>query len=336
MNRRIAEANDILSGDDKGRTRRAAAAREDIGEAAEILKSGGLVAFPTETVYGLGADAVSEAAVAALYAAKGRPSFNPLIAHIPGLSEAAAQGRFTKEAQKLAEALWPGPLTVVVPVSATCLVTPLARAGLDSLALRAPSHSVAQALLRAVGRPIVAPSANLSGRVSPTSAEHVLADLAGRIDLVLDAGPAEVGVESTIVSFLEDAPRLLRAGAVSPEAIEQILGRRLARPRADSGQSVAAPGMLSSHYAPRARVRMNAADMRDGEAGLDFHGRFLGRQPNLDLSPRGDLAQAAANLFAYLRQLDATGAVTIAVAPIPEQGLGEAINDRLRRAAARR
>nr|WP_201752066.1 L-threonylcarbamoyladenylate synthase [Microvirga arsenatis] len=310
-----------------------------LARAADILRRGGLVAFPTETVYGLGADATDPQAVARIYAAKERPSFNPLIAHLDSLESAQRQGVFDETARRLAEAFWPGPLTLVVPVAPTCTVSHLARAGLDSVGLRVPAHPLAHALLQATGRPVAAPSANRSGRVSPTDAEHVLGDLDGRIDAVLDGGASQVGVESTIVACLEGPPRLLRPGGVPREAIETLIGTRL-ESGAEGGRSPLAPGMLASHYAPRARVRLNATHVEAGEAVLLFgpdapKGAKTARM-TLNLSENGDLMEAAAHLFSYLRQLDASGAATIAVSPIPETGLGEAINDRLRRAAAER
>lgn len=317
-------------------TRRVAASQSAIEEAARILRGGGLVAFPTETVYGLGTDAESRESVAALYAAKRRPTLNPLIAHEPDAEAAFRQGIFSREAQKLAEAFWPGPLTLVAPVAPTCSVALLARAGLDSVALRVPAHPVARALLAAVGRPVVAPSANLSGRVSPTTAEHVLSDLSGRIDYILDDGATGLGLESTIVACLDGAPRLLRPGGAAREAIEAVLGHALAEGGEGSGAAILAPGMLASHYAPRAAVRLNAQTAEQNEAALDFGARLSGGVAYLDLSPTEDLSEAAANLFAFLRRLDASGASGIAVAPIPHRGLGEAINDRLRRAAAPR
>lgn len=324
----------------EAKTRLETANTASIIEAATILRAGGLVAFPTETVYGLGADATSGTAVAGLYAAKERPSFNPLIAHVSSLAAALQQGVFNRDAVALAEAFWPGPLTLVVPAAAICTVSDLARAGLPSLSLRVPAHPVALALLEAVGLPIAAPSANRSGRVSPTDAAHVLDDLKGRIDLVLDGGPAHVGVESTIVACLNDGPALLRPGGVTREALERVLGRPLLRARAhgETTQAVLAPGMLASHYAPRALVRLDALALFNGEAGLDFGGQFgpLDAARCLDLSPTRDLAEAAANLFGYLRKLDEGGAASIAVAPIPHGGLGEAIMDRLQRAAAPR
>lgn len=303
-----------------------------IAAAAGILRGGGLVAFATETVYGLGADATSPAAVAKIYAAKGRPAFNPLIAHVTGLEAARREGRFSPAAQRLAEAFWPGPLTLVLPLADHPSVCELARAGLQTVALRAPDHASAQALLAAVGRPVAAPSANRSGRVSPVTAAHVMEDLADRIDAVLDAGPTAVGLESTIVACLDGPPVLLRPGGLSRDRIEALVGP-LAAPAAGK---VEAPGMLASHYAPRARLRLDATDLRDGEAALDFGGRFGAGVAALDLSPTGDLVEAAARLYSSLRALDATGAAAIAVAPIPAGGLGEAIRDRLARAAAPR
>jgi L-threonylcarbamoyladenylate synthase len=306
-----------------------------IAEAGAILRAGGLVAFPTETVYGLGADATRGETVAKIYAAKERPQFNPLISHVSDLPAAERLGGFNSDARALAEAFWPGPLTLVVPAAPGCAVSDLARAGLDSVALRVPAHPVAQALLRAAGVPVAAPSANRSGRVSPTHAGHVMGDLEGRIDCVLDGGPTQVGVESTIVACLGDDVRILRPGGVAREEIERVLGRKVAAAQAD--EAITAPGMLASHYAPNARLRLDATSIEKDEAVLDFGGRFAEVQAaSFDLSPTGDLAEAAANLFAFLRALDATGAETIAVAPIPHEGLGEAIRDRLQRAAAPR
>jgi L-threonylcarbamoyladenylate synthase len=310
-----------------------------LAEAAEILKGGGLVAFPTETVYGLGADATNAEAVAGIYAAKERPSFNPLISHLDSFETAKAQGVFDEMAERLAKAFWPGPLTLVVPAASTCTISDLARAGLDSVALRVPAHLLAHALLEKTGRPVAAPSANRSGRISPTEADHVLGDLEGRIDAVVDGGPAMVGIESTIVACLDGAPRLLRPGGVPREAIEALIECRLAT-GPEATENPVAPGMLASHYAPRAQVRLNAAEIRPGEAALLFGSAtptgLVGARASLNLSKDGDLMEAAARLFSFLRQLDASGAGTIAVSPIPENGLGEAINDRLKRAAAER
>jgi L-threonylcarbamoyladenylate synthase len=309
-----------------------------IADAAALLRDNGLVALPTETVYGLAADATSGTAVAGIYAAKERPSFNPLIAHLPDLAAAQRQGLFDANATALARAFWPGPLTLVVPISRGCTICDLARAGLDTVALRVPSHRIAQAVLMQAGRPIAAPSANRSGRVSATSAAHVLADLDGRIDAVLDDGPTAVGVESTIVACLDGAPRLLRPGGLPRAAIEGVIGRALVL-AGEAGTAPIAPGLLASHYAPSAQVRLEAAGPQAGEAWLGF-----GLEPEsgqraiaaLNLSPAGNLREAAANLFGHLRRLDAAGPARIAVAPIPDHGLGEAINDRLRRAAAPR
>ena len=307
-----------------------------VSEAARVLAAGGLVAFPTETVYGLGADATSGEAVARIYAAKGRPSFNPLIAHVTDLAAAEREGIFNADARALAQAFWPGPLTLVVPVAATCSVSTLARAGLDSIGLRVPAHPIALALLAAFGKPVAAPSANRSGRVSPTRADHVAADLAGRIEAILDGGATEVGVESTIVACLPDGPRLLRPGGVTREAIEAVLGRAL--PAEEGAGAVIAPGMLQSHYAPHCAVTLEATRSAPDAAILDFHGQLVGEPcvARIDLSQTGDLVEAAARLFDALRVLDASGAARIMVAPVPMGGLGEAINDRLARAAAPR
>jgi L-threonylcarbamoyladenylate synthase len=305
-----------------------------LAAAARVLQSGGLVAFPTETVYGLGADATSDAAVAKIYTAKRRPAFNPLIAHVEDRAAAERQGIFTREAAALAEVFWPGPLTLVLPLAPGATVCALARAGLASAALRVPAHPIAQSLLAATRLPLAAPSANLSGRVSPVTAADVREDLDGAIDLILDAGSAPVGLESTIISCLGDVPQLLRPGGIPRAAIEEVLGRPLLA--YSGGDAPLAPGMLTSHYAPRARLRLEATSLRPSEAGLDFGGRFAKGANVLDLSARRDLTEAAANLFRYLRSLDRDGYATIAVAPIPATGLGEAINDRLRRAAAGR
>jgi L-threonylcarbamoyladenylate synthase len=307
-----------------------------IEAAARCLAAGGLVAFPTETVYGLGADAGNGATIARLYAAKGRPAFNPLIAHVADLAAARRLARFDAAAEKLAAAFWPGPLTLVLPRLPEARIADLALAGLDSVAVRVPAHPAARALLKAFGGPVVAPSANRSGHVSPTSAAHVLADLRGRIDMVLDDGPCPVGVESTIVACL-GAAMLLRPGGAARAEIERVLGGPLGEAPAEADtEAPLAPGMLSSHYAPKARLRLNVETPRPGEALLAF-GRapdFAG--PTLNLSPHGDVIEAAANLFSHLRALDASGAGTIAVMTLPHEGLGEAINDRLARAAAPR
>jgi len=314
-----------------------------IAEAGRCLAAGGLIAFPTETVYGLGADATNGQAVARLYEAKGRPAFNPLIAHVIDLAAARALGRFSNDAARLAAAFWPGPLTLVLPRTAACPVSDLATAGLDSVAVRVPSHAVARAIIEAFGKPVVAPSANRSGHVSPTTAAHVLADLGGRIELIVDGGATPVGVESTIIACLDDEPMMLRPGGIAREAIERALAKRLTRPTAEAataGDAPLAPGMLASHYAPRTPLRLDATGVDPGEALLAFGPKPAERHEQaarvLNLSPRGDLIEAAANLFSHLRALDSAGAETIAVMPIPHNGLGEAINDRLTRAAAPR
>jgi L-threonylcarbamoyladenylate synthase len=322
---------------DRQATLRQPADETAVAAAARCLAEGRLVAFPTETVYGLGADATNAIAVARLYAAKGRPRFNPLIAHVADLAAAEAIAILDPDSRKLAQAFWPGPVTLVLRKAPGCPVSDLATAGLDTLAVRMPAHPVALALLRALGRPIVAPSANLSGHVSPTSADHVESDLAGRIAMILDAGPVPVGIESTIESCL-DTPRLLRPGGLPRATIERVLGQPLARPGAAAAASPTAPGMLASHYAPRATLRMNADTVAPGEALLAFGaGHIAGEAAaELNLSERGDLAEAAANLFGHLRALDRAGVASIAVMPVPSTGLGEAINDRLARAAAPR
>ncbi|PYE83885.1 L-threonylcarbamoyladenylate synthase [Pseudoroseicyclus aestuarii] len=305
---------------------------EGIGRAAQMLQRGGLVAFPTETVYGLGADATDETAVARIFAAKGRPQFNPLIVHLAAFEEAEALCEVPPQAAALAQAFWPGPLTLVLPLRAGAGIAPSVTAGLPTLALRVPAHPLARALLRRTGRPLAAPSANPSGRVSPTTAAHVVSGLGGRIDAVLDGGACGVGVESTILGFEGNRPVLLRAGGLPAEALEQALGAPLLAP--DKAEGVTAPGQLASHYAPKGSVRLNATAPREDETYLGFgaHGAAGG----MNLSPSGDLAEAAARLFSCLHRLDRRGAKSIAVAPIPEEGLGRAINDRLRRAAAPR
>jgi L-threonylcarbamoyladenylate synthase len=313
-----------------------------VATAARVLAEGGLVAFPTETVYGLGADATNPAAITRLYQAKGRPAFNPLISHVGDIAAARRIARFDATADALAEAFWPGPLTLVLPKAPGCPVADLATAGLDTIAIRVPAHPLAREILRAFGGPVAAPSANLSGHVSPTTAGHVQGDLAGRIDLIVDGGPVAVGVESTIVGCFGE-PMLLRPGGVPRAAIERVLGRALAQPprQAEAGShQPLAPGMLASHYAPRARVRLNAVSVEPGEAllafGLGAISGIDGASAVMNLSERGELDEAAANLFGHLRALDSRGARTIAVMPIPDDGLGEAINDRLRRAAVGR
>jgi len=314
-----------------------------VERAAQTLAAGGLVAFPTETVYGLGVDATNAAAVARLYDAKGRPSFNPLIAHVAETAAARPLARFNQAAERLALAFWPGPMTLVLSKLANCPVAELATAGLDTIAVRVPSHPIARAILIALGRPVVAPSANRSGHVSPTTAQHVLADLRGRIELIVDGGPTPMGLESTIVACL-DRPVLLRSGALPRADIERLLplteAPYSAAPPAHVDEIPIAPGALASHYAPQARLRLNARRVEAHEALLAFGPMPVAGAEQaaaaLNLSLRGDLIEAAANLFSHLRALDASGAATIAVMPVPRAGLGEAINDRLQRAAAPR
>jgi L-threonylcarbamoyladenylate synthase len=314
-----------------------------IEAAARCLREGGLLAFPTETVYGLGADACNGEAIARLYEAKGRPAFNPLICHAQDRAAAMRLGDFDGAAMRLAEAFWPGPLTLVVPKPPDCAVAELATAGLRSIALRVPDHPVAHAILAEFGKPVVAPSANRSGHVSPTTAAHVMADLRGRADLIIDGGPTPVGVESTIVACLA-RPILLRPGGLPRAQIEAVLGHALAEAapgqQVEDGVAPTAPGQLASHYAPRAGLRLDADRVEPGEALLAF-GPVLPPGADqavrvLNLSERGDLIEAAANLFSHLRALDARGVSMIAVMRVPPQGLGEAINDRLRRAQAPR
>jgi L-threonylcarbamoyladenylate synthase len=301
---------------------------EGLDRAVHLLRAGQLVAFPTETVYGLGGDARSDLAVARIFEAKGRPRFNPLIVHVPDLATAREFAVVNAQAEAVAARFWPGPLTLVLPLRDAGL-SDLVTAGLSSVAIRVPAHPLAQALLRAFGGPLAAPSANPSGRVSPTRAAHVMEGLAGRIAAVLDGGPCAVGVESTILGLV-GAPELLRPGGVPVEALEAVLGPL---PLGGSAEKPTAPGQLPSHYAPIAPVRLMSRTWQDGEIRLGF-----GPGPSdLNLSPAGDLVEAAANLFHMLREADRMAAGrTIAVAPIPDNGLGRAINDRLRRAAAPR
>lgn len=326
-----------MSSDNTGKdTRILRADAAAIAEAADVLRAGGLAAFPTETVYGLGARADDPRAVALLYAAKGRPSFNPLIAHVRDLGAAKRLGNFSDAALVLAEKFWPGPLTLVVKASGNSSVCELARAGLDTIAIRVPSHEIAQALLAATDFPIVAPSANRSGHVSPTTAQHVAKDLSGKIDLILDGGSSKGGIESTIVDFSGAKPRLLRSGGIARGEIEKITGALL---HADKNE-IFAPGMMASHYAPNATMRLDVQEVRENEALLAFGSSLPAGSDRarkiLNLSARGDLTEAASNLYAFLRALDLVNAQTIAVAPIPHEGLGEAIRDRLQRAAAPR
>lgn len=308
-----------------------------IEKAGAYLREGRLVAFPTETVYGLGADATNDRAVASIYEAKGRPTFNPLIVHVPDIEAARVHVRFTPEAEKLAQAFWPGGITMVLPRLDTSALSLLVSAGLDTVAIRVPAHPLAQQLLRAAQRPIAAPSANASGEISPTLAAHVVASLghAAALALVLDGGACPLGLESSVIGFpASGAPALLRPGAVARDAIEAVLGMRLQAADVASGEAGrSSPGQLSSHYAPRARLRLNVSQPEADELWLGFGPDAEGAA--LNLSPGGDLAEAAAHLFAMMRALDAQAKGRgIAIAPIPRHGLGEAINDRLARAAA--
>jgi L-threonylcarbamoyladenylate synthase len=301
-----------------------------VARAAEVIRAGGLVAFPTETVYGLGCDAANPRAVAKLYAVKGRPQLNPLIVHVLGVEDALRHGALPDSALKLAAAFWPGPLTLVAQRKDESSVAELACAGLNTIALRAPAHPMARALLQAASVPVAAPSANRSGRLSPTTAAHVREEFGDAIDLILDGGRCAHGLESTIIGFdAEGRARLLRPGAIEREAIEVAIG-----PLQAPGDGVAAPGMLASHYAPNARLRLDAEAPEPGEVYLSFGAPAP--PGGATLSARGDLVEAAANLYGALRELDARGPSIIAVAPIPKRGLGEAINDRLARAAAPR
>jgi L-threonylcarbamoyladenylate synthase len=306
---------------------------KSIARAAELLRAGRLVAFPTETVYGLGADATNEHAVARIFAAKARPRFNPLIVHVTGLAEAEALAVFDDRARRVATRFWPGPLTLVLPRRSGCGVSLLACAGLDTVAIRAPAHPVAQTLLRETGRPIAAPSANRSGRVSPTEAAHVAEELGPRVALILDGGRTPLGLESTVLDLSAAAVALLRPGAATLEQLTELLGP-IAAPKPGDAKS---PGMQASHYAPLLPLRLDAVDARPGEALLAFGPNAPpGFAEVLWLSRSGDLAEAAANLFAMLRRADRPEFTGIAVMPIPEHHLGRAINDRLRRAAAPR
>jgi L-threonylcarbamoyladenylate synthase len=307
---------------------------EAIAEAAAHLQAGRLVAFPTETVYGLGADAANDRAVAEIFAAKGRPRFNPLIVHLTDAEAAERESVFSKQARDLAARFWPGPLTLVLPRRSDSRVSLLCSAGLDSLAVRVPNHALAQDLLQAFGGPLAAPSANPSGQVSPTTARHVASALGSQVAAVLDGGPCRIGLESTVLDLSGPSPRLLRPGGLPQEDLEAILGP-LARP--DENDAPRAPGMLASHYAPALPLRLDAECVDGSEALLAFGAQPLsGAAQTINLSPTGDLTEAAANLFAALHDLDRAGFSAIAVMPIPESGLGHAINDRLQRAAAPR
>lgn len=317
-------------------TRIVPATDKAVEEAARLLRQGRLVAFPTETVYGLGAVATSDAAVAAVFAAKGRPAHNPLIVHLKDRAAAHGIARLDARAEALAERFWPGPLTLVVPAAAGSPISPLATAGLTTIAVRVPAHPVARALLAQTVLPVAAPSANPSGRTSPTTAEHVAADLAGRVELVLDGGACPVGVESTVVDLsAPDRAVLLRPGGIARTALAETIGE-IAEPGTADDDRPRSPGRLRGHYAPRLPIRLDALEVGPDEALLAF-GAIApeGARATLNLSPTGDLAEAARNLFAMLRRLDASGATRIAVVPIPGEGLGEAIRDRLARAAVR-
>jgi L-threonylcarbamoyladenylate synthase len=312
--------------------------QKGLAAAVTALRAGQLVAFPTETVYGLGADARQPEAVAAVYRAKGRPSFNPLIVHVANLEDASDLAVMAGDAQALAAAFWPGPLTLVLNLRHDASICEAATAGLDTVAIRVPAERVARELLQGFGGPVVGPSANRSGRVSATTADHVAADLGDSVAVILDIGPCALGIESAIVSVTGQKSELLRPGAIARSDLEQVLGAPLVNP-AQRPAKVQAPGMLASHYAPRASVRLDARWVEPGEAFLGFGGDIPAHADQatafINLSPAGDLAEAAASLFGALRKLD-ENADAIAVAPIPDTGLGEAINDRLRRAAAPR
>lgn len=319
----MSDASNIRPGDDDGLT-----------DATARLRAGGLVAFPTETVYGLGADARDDKAVARIFDAKNRPSFNPLIVHVLDFDAAAALGELDDRARLLADAFWPGPLSFVVPRKPDGGLSLLVSAGLDSVALRAPAHRLARDLLARFGGPIAAPSANTAGEVSPTTAAHVAQSLGNNVDLILDGGACEVGLESTVIDLCGTQPALLRHGAVTHEQLEAVLGAVEDATRPADGDAPRSPGQIARHYAPSIPVRLNAQSATPDEALLAFGDTTPGgAQTTLNLSPTGDLTEAAANLFAHLRTLDSPEHRAIAVVPIPETGLGRAINDRLRRAA---
>lgn len=309
--------------------------QKEIDKAADLLRAGGLVAMPTETVYGLAADATNDKAVARIFEAKGRPQFNPLIIHVRDINMALRFVDLSPTARKLIAAFWPGPLTIVAPRREDCEISLLASAGLDTLGVRCPKHAIAQALIKSLGRPLAAPSANRSGSISPTQADHVRQSLGERVDAVLDGGPSEIGLESTIVKVEGEEIIILRPGGISAEDLQDVTGKPVLTSAKSS--TIEAPGMMKSHYAPSVRVRLNATKAEPHEAFLGFANETVTAPTSLNLSPSGDLSEAAANLFAYLHQLDAScldeGLTGIAVAPIPQKGLGIAINDRLTRAA---
>jgi len=321
-------------------------ADDTIATAVKFLAEGKLVAFPTETVYGLGGNALSDAAVAAIYEAKGRPTFNPLIVHVASQAEAEKYVMFNETAKKLAAAFWPGPMTLVLLRRADCKLSLLVSAGLDTVAIRVPAHPLAQALLKETQLPIAAPSANKSGRISPTQASHV-EELREKVAMIFDGGACPVGIESTVVDVSESMPVILRPGSITREEIEKIIPPSTLPPQAGGvqqksppftggikGGNLKSPGMLERHYAPSKPLRLNATAIEPGEALLAFGKPFAGAEIIENLSAKGDLKEAAANLFRMLRALDASEAKAIAVMPIPEEGLGVAINDRLKRAAA--
>ena len=301
--------------------------RHDLSKASELIKSGGTLAFPTETVYGLGADATNKLAVAKIFQAKGRPSFNPLIIHCFSIEQIQTFAMWSAEAQTVADKFWPGPLTMVLPLSPNSQISSLALAGLQTVAIRMPNHSVAQSILQLANTPIAAPSANPSGAVSATKAQHVISRLNGKIEGIISGNSSKIGLESTIISFLPE-PSILRFGAIDETDISELLGLHLEKKRKD--EKISAPGQLSSHYAPKGSIRLNSKVFKKNEASLGF-GEIL---CDLNLSPKANLTEAAANLFDYLHRFDEMGAEKIAVSPIPEKGIGIAINDRLRRAAA--
>ena len=314
---------------------------DSMAKAVLSLHQGQLIAFPTETVYGLGADARNDQAITSIFEAKGRPSNNPLIVHVPDLESAKRYGSFNRQALSLAEQFWPGPLTLVVPRLEGAGLSPLVSAGLSTIALRVPANEIARSLLDAFGGPVAAPSANLSGLLSPTEPEHVEEMLKDQVSLILDGGACEQGIESTIIGFEGDVSVILRPGTLSIEEIEAIAGIQLKTVKSDSEspnipQKLTAPGQLRSHYAPNARLRLEATSADEGELMLAFGPDAPKGRPGVNLSPTGDLVEAAVNLYAYLHLLDDTGIAVIAVMPIPHEGLGVALNDRLRRAAAPR
>lgn len=304
----------------------------NLARAGKTLRDGQLVAFPTETVYGLGGDATSEEAVASIFATKERPSFNPLIVHVPDLETATKLVEITPQADKLMRAFWPGALTLVLPRKKNSGLSLLVSAGLETVAIRFPNHKIAQNLLRAAQRPIAAPSANKSGEISPTQAQHVAQSLGQKVPMIINGGSCQVGLESTVVDACADQVGFLRPGSVTPTQLEEITGPLLYPD--DSPDAPKSPGMLTSHYAPDLPVRLNADQKREGEILLGFGANCS--DASLNLSPSANLQEAAANLFAMMRQLDQKGYKTMAVSPIPQEGLGIAINDRLTRAAAPR